>query len=302
MLTASEIGEQLGLSTVTVRRLINKIDEHEVGIRISTIRGNQGGYKLVSSSFWSNAGISDMELEAFLNAEDFLAKSSGFTRLTEYSSGVNKLIQKKRVANIEDIKMPYTVVFKSHNKMDDREKEYVNKLYKCILDKTKVQIYYFSLNGNQTSNRILHPYKLYAYDGSNYVTGYCEKRNEIRDFKVSRIKKLDVIRENFKYDESFSFDEFIKDSFGIYKGKVFDVKLEIFPPHSQLVKESNYHTDQVIIENDDGSINFSAKLRGLEEIVTWIMSMGECVRVLEPIELKEKILKKYKKIFQSYKL
>jgi predicted DNA-binding transcriptional regulator YafY len=44
------------------------------------------------------------------------------------------------------------------------------------------------------------------------------------------------------------------------------------------------------VENPDGSVIYCTTVNSLEEIASWIVSRGKGVVVLEPAELKEKVL------------
>jgi len=111
-MTASEIAEVLDLSPQVVRRLINKVDASGTGIYIDTIRGKNGGYELMTHSFWTNAGLSDQEVTAFIQGEKFLQKQSGFTKSEDYSNGLRKLMVKKQVEKIYDVDKHYSVIYR----------------------------------------------------------------------------------------------------------------------------------------------------------------------------------------------
>ena len=46
--------------------------------------------------------------------------------------------------------------------------------------------------GNITERKI-HPYGLYTYYGSNYFIGKCEERDALRQFKLIRIKDIELL-------------------------------------------------------------------------------------------------------------
>jgi len=299
-MTASEIADILGLSPQSVRRLINKVDASDTGIHINTLRGKNGGYELMTHSFWTNAGLSDQELTAFIQGEKFLQKRSGFTKHKAYSNGLRKLMIKKQADQIYDVDKHYSVIYRHVGELTLQEENAVSTLLGAIQKTYKVNITYYSLSKNQISRRILHPYQVYVYRGANYVVGFCEKNNDIRDFKVARIKKIELIKTTFVKKETFSFEAYIQDTFGIFKDQSYLVSLKITYPFNHIVMESYYHKDQKITQLSEDTILFEANMRGLTEICTWVLSMGACVQVLGPEILKEKVSENYEKIFKSY--
>ena len=58
--------------------------------------------------------------------------------------------------------------------------------------------------GNITERKI-HPYGLYTYYGSNYFIGKCEERDALRQFKLVRIKEIQLLKEKFEKD-NFNFN------------------------------------------------------------------------------------------------
>jgi predicted DNA-binding transcriptional regulator YafY len=79
------------------------------------------------------------------------------------------------------------------------------------------------------------------------------------------------------------------------------VILKIRHPMSQIIKEKIWSENQVIKEiSEDKSIIFEAKLQGEVEIISWILSMGTDVEVIEPIELKNKIKEILEKMISNF--
>lgn len=302
IMTANELSERLIIPKQTIRRLINKIDSVETGIHIEVIRGKNGGYRLTVHSFWTNSGLSDQELEAFISANEFLHEGSGYLLKEDFESGLEKLIAKKRSELIPTIGNDFNVIYKAYSEISATEKSTVDLLLKCIQQKRKIEISYFSLGRNKITKRIIHPYKVYVYNGANYIAAYCENRNEVRDFKISRIKEHKDINQYFEIMPSYDFNKFVQNTFGIFKDNAEKVKLKISYPYNHIVRENHYIHNQKINVIDDHTILFEAEMRSLTEVESWILSMGEYVEVLEPNSLKEKISERYEKIFKSYRI
>ncbi|EGT4083565.1 WYL domain-containing protein, partial [Clostridioides difficile] len=148
--------------------------------------------------------------------------------------------------------------------------------------------------------RIVHPYGLFNYKSDTYMVAFCEKRFKFIDFKLCRIKDYKVLEEKYNVDKSFSWDEYSKNSIGIYKGEEINVVIKISHPFSTIIKEKVWVNNQQIIEYDDKSIMFKAKMRGYEEIKSWILSMGAYVEVVEPDRLRNDILSEIEKMKKIY--
>ncbi|HBH0635052.1 TPA: WYL domain-containing protein, partial [Clostridioides difficile] len=79
-----------------------------------------------------------------------------------------------------------------------------------------------------------------------------------------------------------------------------NVVIKISHPFSIIIKEKVWVNNQQIIEYDDKSIMFKAKMRGYEEIKSWILSMGAYVEVVEPDRLRNDILSEIEKMKKIY--
>ena len=62
----------------------------------------------------------------------------------------------------------------------------------------------------------------------------------------------------------------------------------------KLVRERIWHPSQKIQELADGGLELTLQLSSLLEIEPWVLSWGEHVRVLGPVELKRRVLTRLK--------
>lgn len=297
-LSGKELAGLLGVSDRYVKDLVKEIDSGD-GIYIDHQRGKRG-YELVSGSFLCEFGLDSKELMALEAGKVFLKEENGFYLENEYALAVEKIKQKKDV-NFQKPKLGYLSQSKNPNSIE--EKENIITIQNAIKNTRKIKIKYFSVNKNKTSKRIVHPYFVYSYAGFWYLAAFCENNNEFRDFKIIRVKGVQVLEENYSVRE-FNYNKFIKGCFGIVKDEPINVKLKIKMPRSIYVKESVFIDNQEIEELESGDIIYSATMKGKPEIMSWIRSMGSDVEVLEPIELRDEIIKEVenlKKIYLGHK-
>jgi len=71
-----------------------------------------------------------------------------------------------------------------------------NILERAIKEKRKVKILYYSFNKGELE-RIINPLEMFLYDDGWYCAAFCELRNDMRHFELKRIRKLDILNENF---------------------------------------------------------------------------------------------------------
>ena len=96
--------------------------------------------------------------------------------------------------------------------------------------------------------------------------------------------------ERFQRDQPFDIDTYLQKSLGIFTGyEAHEIKLEFDTWAAQLIRERAWHPAQKINELTDGRLEFTLELSSLEEIMPWILSWGEHVRVLEPAALRTQL-------------
>ena len=158
-----------------------------------------------------------------------------------------------------------------------------------ILNHRIIRITYDSLESGK-SVRDVDPYYLVFRRHAWYMIGFCHKRNEFRTFRLNRVKKISLLDKDFQKDKNFVLSEFLKDSWEIYQGQPVEVKIEFKGKAARLITEGKYHPSEKVEIRKDGKIIYNARVAGTEEICRWVLGFGEEAVVLEPKELKDKVV------------
>lgn len=293
---ASELSDILEVDERMIRKYAKDIDLS--GIPINSIQGPYGGYELEGGDYLINLNLTKAESFVLNLAKEEL-KSINFVYNKEFEFAIDKINASLKVQNEKFNKIDY-LIKQSQSLNVAEERKICFDINSSIISRRKIKIKYFSLNSEKTSIRIIHPYAVISYKSAFYVVAYCEKRNNIIDFKVSRIKEYDVLNDEYKIPDDFSLKKYMKDSFGIYRDEKIDLKLLIYKPMSYIISEKLWVNNQKIIWNDDKSIIFEASMGGKTEIKSWILSMGQKVKVLAPESLKNEIKDETKKTLENY--
>jgi predicted DNA-binding transcriptional regulator YafY len=173
-------------------------------------------------------------------------------------------------------------------------------LNKSIIEKKAVEIVYYTMSRKKLTRREVKPYKLWFYNGGFYLIGHCRWKKEVRIFAVERIKALDPTEKSFKVPADFNFQDFMRHSFGVFRGEPEKVSIWFAPDVADYVKEKVWHDSQQIQDQDDGAIVFSADVAVTRELRRWIMRWGAAAVVLEPEELRDEIQAEAAEILAGY--
>lgn len=86
--------------------------------------------------------------------------------------------------------------FITPNEIVVENKEYFNTINRAIKEKRKCFIEYYSKDRKEISARVIRPYSLVLLGSEWGVAAYCEKKEEIRNFYINRIKSIKLL-DNF---------------------------------------------------------------------------------------------------------
>ncbi|WP_072723536.1 helix-turn-helix transcriptional regulator [Tepidibacter thalassicus] len=290
-----EIANELGVSQKQVRNYRNNL--YEAGIYIESEQGPYGGYKLLNNNNLLGLNLSVDEISVIDIVLEQL-KYNDYMYTKEFQYIVDKIKAVTNIKNDSSKNMNYFIKEAKASLEEDKQK--IKDINIAVITRKKVYMKYYSLNSG-LNERIIHPYGLYQYKGDMYLAAYCEKRKNIIDFKICRIKEYHVLDTKFKIQNNFSWKEYMKNCIGIYKDREeIELELKIKYPLSYIVSEKIWVDNQEIIENEDKSIIFKAKMRGITEIKSWILSMGSSVEVIKPKSLRDEIKEEVKEIQEIY--
>jgi predicted DNA-binding transcriptional regulator YafY len=179
-------------------------------------------------------------------------------------------------------------------------REIIDQINEAILNRKHIRLTYFAMSRKKTSQRVVAPYKLWFFDGTFYLLGYCHLRKDIRLFAVDRIRKMVLADTTFETPQDFDIDKLLRNSFGAFFGEPVQVAIHFSPKVAGYVQEKIWHESQVVQTKKDGSLIFKAEIAGTEEIKFWILGWGKEAVVLAPDSLRKEIQAEARKMADNY--
>lgn len=169
----------------------------------------------------------------------------------------------------------------------DLNPEVWHNLEVACQESRQVQMEYFTASRNSTSKRTLDPYLFHIYRGTNpYLIGFCHTRQEVRWFRIDRIRKLTVLDQKFVRNPDFDAQEHLSLIFQHEVGGVpVQVRIWFDPKTAPYIRERRWHPTQVLEEEADGSVTLQMTVRGLNDLKRWVLGYGQGAIVREPPEL-----------------
>ncbi|WP_346940651.1 YafY family protein [uncultured Clostridium sp.] len=284
--TAKELSEKFEVSTKTIQRDMEIIAR--AGIPIVSYKGHRGGYGIIAGYKVNKSSMTGGEANFLKKLLMGINKSY---ENKEATTLINKLevIQPEKHSSLND---RLIIDFSTWGKSEELTDE-MNIIDEAIKNKNPIEFDYVNGSGEKTSRQI-EPYKIIFKSLAWYVYGFCNLKNEMRVFKVNRMENIKVKNENFIYNEKLMDDLFIEKEIEKIK-----VTIRIPSKMKEMIKEG--FPEYKLIEEKDGFIIAIIKVPSGKWIEGMILSFGDCIEVLTPLDLRKSIKEKINSMNKLYK-
>ncbi len=176
----------------------------------------------------------------------------------------------------------------------------LEKLNQAVRGKTSVDMTYKAPGKSRASQRRFDPYGVFYQSGAWYVLGWCQLRDEIRMFRLSRIKKLEPTAREFTRPGNFSMKDHLEKAWGLHMGKETTVSIRFDKSVAEYITEAIWHPTQKVDVKDDGSVVLTVTVAGTEEIKRWALSWGQFAEILKPPQLRKEVAGIIRKLSRRY--
>jgi predicted DNA-binding transcriptional regulator YafY len=289
--SAADLAEQMQCNPRTIYRDLEALAEAGFPIISEKVKGK---------NIWSLLDTMKHRLPVPFTLQELMALhvSRGMVKIfkdTIFYDALESLFEKVETTlppesktYLQRVEQTLQIGFRAH-KPYNKYKEIIAQVNNAAIAKNTIEIAYHTMSTGKKSRRQIDPYMVWFFNGSFYLIGHCHKRREVRIFAISRIKMLHVTDKHFSQPDDFKLDDYLGSSFGLFHGRVQNVKVWFSEKAAGYIMEQVWHESQRIIRQDDGSIIFSVEVAGTDEIKSWIMGWGAQARVLEPPKLQQEI-------------
>jgi predicted DNA-binding transcriptional regulator YafY len=221
-----------------------------------------------------------------------------FDSLESLFKKVRASLPPQTIAYLDGLQSVYQVGIKPYNPYGPI-REILHQVSQAAEKHLRIEMVYTPLHNNETRRKV-DPYRVWFYDGTLYMIGFCHLRGEIRMFVLDRIKMLQVTQERFSPPKDFDLNEFLKHRFKVMDGDLHTVKVRISPGWARWVGEKVWHESQKARKLPDGGLELTFRVAGLEEVKRWVLSLGPEAEVLEPPGLIEMIREDLTRTLEQY--
>lgn len=177
----------------------------------------------------------------------------------------------------------------------------ITPLFDAIVHKRVLKITYKSFKRDTPDKYEMHPYFLKQYNNRWFLFGLTTERNQITNLPLDRIENITILDAAYiDKDEDLDIEDYFYDIIGVTienKPKS-EVILEFTKERYPYVKNKPIHHSQ---RNNDDEKRIIIKVIPNNELYQTLLSFGGDVKVIEPIEVREKMAEHAVNMYNLYK-
>ena len=293
-LNAAMLAQECGVTERSIYRDIASLSEVNVPIYYDR------GYKFASNNFLPPLNFT---------IEEYLTLKTALESSPLYKSGPGKKHIKTLKSKIEAcltpnvkrdrVMTPSTTSVEIRNTFYPANFEKYSPLIERAITDSRVLIMTYDSIKSGPADREVDPYFLVFRERAFYFVGYCHSRNDMRTFRLDRIKFLNISDKNFKIRPGVDPEDYFRDSWGVYSGEPAEVEIIFSGAAARVVKSGQHHGGEQITELDDGRVLYRVTVAGTEEIGRWLMGFGGDFEILSPESLRREVCQLSKSIINK---
>lgn len=282
-ITAPELADKFEVSRRTINRDIE--DLCKAGIPITTTQGAGGGIRIMDGYRMDRTLLTSKDIQMILAGLRSLDSVSG-------SHYYGRLMEKIKAGSSDFVSGRDSILIDLSSWYKDALAPKIELIQNAVEERNLLTFQYYAPKGN--SKRSIEPYYLVFKWSSWYVWGWCTEKKDFRLFKLNRMDA--VLKEYATFIPREVPMPNLSDE-KIFPGGI-KVKA-LFTRDSQwrLVEEFGVHC---FTENEDGTLLFTADYTEKENLLSWLLTFGDKVKVLEPAWVQEELIRIAKNIIKVY--
>jgi predicted DNA-binding transcriptional regulator YafY len=198
----------------------------------------------------------------------------------------NLLAEVGRVTSVLDLKLA------DHS----RHHETVKTIQWALIEGQRLTGTYGSPYEIKSQQLDLHPYRLCLVKQAWYLVAHSEGSDQPQTYRVARFKTLRPLDAPSVVPDGFDLKLYFGNAWGVYRGdQSYQVEVRFTKDAAELVTETIWHGTQSVQRHKDGTVTLSFTVDGLNEIAYWLLGWSGRVTVVQPPELRTKIVEHLKR-------
>jgi predicted DNA-binding transcriptional regulator YafY len=293
-------GVDTNISLRTIRMDLNTMRSDSLGYNAPIIVTNKKYYTYEEADYSiTNSPLTTQDLSILQEVSHLLRQFKGFSHFNEVSEMVNKLEDK---IYSEQHQQAPVIDFEKNELLTGIE--WLDVLYKAIVNKTVLMLTYQSFKARSANDVIFYPYLLKEYRNRWFVLGMKKQGKEIITFALDRIQNITPQdKELFTMHKNFDPHTYFNNIIGVTRNVAEKPTTILFWAshyHAPYIKTKPIHPSQKIVEEIKGGTHFSIDVIPNFELERELIGFGEGIKILSPNNIVRQIKRKIRLMKELY--
>jgi predicted DNA-binding transcriptional regulator YafY len=275
---------------------LNEIDQH------SLIQEPGGRYRLDPATYLSNVRLTRAEaLSIYLAMRRFIRHTSKAPDF--FVSAIRKVALALRHPLLTAQLAESSLVLEHERAAISEHGEVWQTLLRAWQENILVRLWYQRGRSDEITEHEFEPFLFEPAVLSHgvYVIGWSRTRNDLRTFKLDRIHRASLTTGRFEKPDKLKPDDLLRNAWGVWYGQnLTRVVLQFAPDVASRVQETVWHPSQKMTPLDDGGLLWEVEIAGTTELLSWIRGWAHEVKVLEPEDLRNDVIRDFQTALALY--
>lgn len=297
-MTLYELATSLHVSPRTLRRYLKEV-EREYELKPVRVRG--GGkvvWRIDAVDIPRKIELRRTQAFALLAARRVFEPMRGSALFDEIDMAVNKLMAlahrpgRGPNAGPSDTQLEKRFLYLPFApKIYEHRTEELDDLFQAVADLRPMTLQYRSRGRGKEETITIHPYAMVLHRDAIYCVGYHCGRQEVRTFLLDRMRATQcATAERFELPRDFDIDDYFQGELGIWRSpEKHRVVVEFDGEAAEYVRGRRIHPSQRLALIPGGGIRATMTVGNLNPVVSWVLEWGPRAKVIEPVELVQRV-------------
>lgn len=158
----------------------------------------------------------------------------------------------------------------------------------AVVRRRCLALHYDAGGRGELTERVVEALGVIFYSGRWHLIAWCRLREALRDFRLDRVRRWEVLNETFDGHDDFSLMEFLQNEIDESEMTPVSMVCERWAAERVLADIPGRTTGQKQLP--DGRLQIDALAFSLDWLAGWLLGLGVAVEVLAPDDLREKVV------------
>ena len=298
LVKAKDLAEKFSISLRTVYRDVKALEE--AGVPVIGEAGT--GYQLMEGYKLPPVMFNQDEATALLTASKLVDSKTDKNISKHFTSALDKIraiLRHTEKDHIEDIDEHIAVMSHPAIVYEPEKDLHLESILKAISSSSVIEMKYITLEKNETTIRKIEPVGIFYMGSHWYLITWCQLRNDYRNFRTDQIKQLKILEEtNSKTHPPLqSFINRMTDEREVTK-----VIVEVEAGVVKYMGEQKYYSGFVKEEKVGDHVRMTFLTGSLMGFSRWFLIFADRARIIEPLELNDRIAEIAENILKKIEL